>query len=108
MSTKAAPFPMTVALAIALAWGCVGAVALYATLRLCQVLLTNEPFPTTELLSGSIAYLWRVATAVFGGALFAFAAFVIARDDCESAARRLPHALVFVGCYLALQSLIAP
>ena len=96
------------AIATSLVWGALASIALYATLRFVQVALTNEPFPTAVLLSGSIAYFWRCATALFGGALMTFAAFVVAQRDATAAARPLPVAVVAVTLFLAAQALLAP
>jgi hypothetical protein len=102
------PVPRLVAFLTALTWGALAAVALYATLRFVQVATTHETPPADVLVAGPVGYFWRGATALFGGVLTAFAAYVMALRDARAATRALPAATLAVTAVLIAQAAFAP
>src|SRR5262245_11418894 len=94
---------------LALATGCVTAVLVYALIRATQVLVGGEANPATVIVrSQHFAYLWRVWTSAFAGALAALSAHVLADRHALGLARALETALVVVVVILLIQSIVLP
>jgi hypothetical protein len=95
-------------LALALAWGAVVSVAMYAVVRAIQFFLYPDPNPATVVWSAHAGYFWRAWTVAYAGGIAAFAAFVFARRAPERIARALVPALTVAAALLAVQTALLP
>ena len=95
-----------VPVALALAWGLLVSVGLYAVVRAIQFFIFPDPNPALVVWSAHAGYFWRVWTVVFAGGLAAFSAYVAALRGAERVARGLVPGLfvttILVGVQVAL------
>jgi hypothetical protein len=94
--------------ALALAWGAVVAVAMYAIVRAIQFFVYPDPNPATVVWSAHAGYFWRAWTVAYAGGIGAFAVYVFARRTPERVARALVPALTVAAILLALQTALLP
>jgi hypothetical protein len=94
--------------ALALATGCIAAVALYAVVRAAQFLFTAEPNPATVIWSAHAGYFWRVWIVCYVGGMAAFCGFLAAGRAPERLARALSIAVTAAAILIAVQGLLLP
>ncbi len=99
---------MRVRLGIALVWGCLTAVLLYAVVRVVQYFMFPDPNPAIVVWSPHAGYFWRSWIVAYGGGLAAFIVFFASRTLAPSLARALPAALLVSAVLLVAQTLVFP
>lgn len=82
--------------------------AVYAALRVLEVLFFREPDPARVVWSPHIALFWRLATAGYVAVLVAILAHLAARRDIGRTARVLCGAAPIVALLIAAQGLVLP
>jgi len=97
-----------VCLALALATGCVTALAAYPVLRAWQVIVVGEANPVTVLTPVHMAFFWRAWTSAYVGGMGAFVGYFAARRDSVRLARALSRAIIVVATVLAVQAVFLP
>ncbi len=95
-------------LGLAIAAGSVGAVALYAALRLIQAQLFPEADPATVIWSAHAGHFGRCWTAAYAGALVGFAAYAAGRRTPDRVARALLRALPVAMGLIVAQGVLVP
>jgi len=93
---------------IAIAWGLVISVGMYAVTRSVQRFVFPEPEPATVMWSAHAGFFWRVWTVIYAGGFAAFVAWLAARGHRLAAARALAPAIVVAAALLALQTTFLP
>jgi len=97
-----------VVVAVSMAWGLVIATAVYALMRVAQVLVQPDPNPAEVAWSIHAGYVWRAWTAAYAGGIAAFIVLPMARGRVEPLARALVPALGIAAALLAFQVLLFP
>lgn len=88
--------------------GMIGAIVVYAAIRVVQRLVLAEPDPSLVFLSEHSGYFWRAWTAAYAGGTFAFVAWLAAGRSPHGTARFLERAAVFAFVVALLQGVLLP
>ena len=98
----------SVRVALAAVAACTTSVALYALLRIVQMLLFPEPDPALVLWSEHAGYFWRAWTALYAGGMAGFVAYVASARHAARTARVLATAVVASAVAIAAQGVLIP
>ena len=99
---------MRVRLALALVWGLLAAVALYAVVRGVQYFAFPDPNPAIVVWSAHAGYFWRAWIVAYGGGFAAFIVFFASRSLAPKLAGALPAAVIASAALLAVQAIAFP
>jgi hypothetical protein len=97
-----------VSVGVALCWGCVVAVGVYAVVRAVQFFLYPDPNPTTLVWSAHAGFFWRCWTCAYAGGIAAFTAYLVTRSRPDRSIGALGPAVAVVAALLALQVTLMP